>query len=398
VAWGALQLVYNLYLRELGFDEGAMGVFAAAQTLAMAVTGVLLGAAFNRAGIWRCVFASMALFAVAAVGLAFAESLPVALAIGVVSGIGVSAPFTGTMPFIVEAVEPERRQFASTVAYALVGMSFTLGSLVGGLLPPLLALPPLLEYRWTLVAAAGFAVVALVPLALMSRERRTAVRPDRVSDESPLGGAERAQARADGAVFVTISLLIAAGFGAFLPFFNVYLAALGAPSPLIGLIFAAGAAAQALAGLAAQPIIRRFGTLWTTAGLRLAPLPLFALMLAMPTVAVATLASVARAAFYGPTLPAEATFVADILPPAARSHVFGLRFAAWNLGWAGASVAAGWAISRSGYAPALVAFIVLMVCANVLNLVYFRRHPHVASGQVAGVMPPRFAAGREAAS
>jgi MFS family permease len=303
------------------------------------------------------------------------------------TGLGIAAPFTATMPFIAEVVRPDRRQLVSTVAFALLGLSFTLGSLIGGLMPDLLRLGPVDEYRWTLVAGVAAAASSLLPLLLMSAERRQAhARGNRRAAVVPTPE-ERTQGRRDGAMFVLMAGLLAAGFGAILPFYNVYLASLGSDARTIGLIYALAGAAQAVVGLAAPAINGRIGNLWATAGLRLAPLPLFALLLIAPGAGLATLAYVVRAALYGPTIPAESTFIVDILPESMRSHVFGLRVTSWNIAWAMSTAAAGWVIVRAGYAPVIVAFIAAMVIANAIYLIYVRRHPLVTSGQVSGVLP-----------
>ncbi len=387
VAWGVFQLVFNLYLRALGLNEDAMGIFAAGQTLGMAAAGAALGSLFERQGMWRCLVVGVILFALSGFALAFVEFFPAIVAFGVLTGIGIAAPFTATMPFIMEAVAVDRRQLISTIAFALLGLSMTLGSLLGGLLPDLLAAEPVAEYRWTLVAGVAAAACSLVPLMLMSPERRHAHARGRSTRSSEGSPEAVAQGRKDGALFVAVAAMFALGFGALLPFYNVYLASLGSSARTIGLIYAVAGLCQAAVGLCAPPIIRRFGTLGVTAGLRLAPLPLFALLVFMPGVGLATLAYIVRAALYGPTIPAESGFIAEILPASVRSHVFGLRVTSWNIAWAAGSVAAGWLIVRAGYPPVIVIFIVAMVVANVIYVLYVRRHPLVISGEMRGVLP-----------
>ncbi|MGI9254614.1 MAG: MFS transporter, partial [Thermomicrobiales bacterium] len=106
IAWGVFQLVFNLYLRTLGLNEDAMGIYAAVQTLGMAVAGAALGALFVRHGMWRCLVGGIVLFAIAGFGLALAGSFPLIVVLGALTGMGMAAPFTATMPFIVEAVAP----------------------------------------------------------------------------------------------------------------------------------------------------------------------------------------------------------------------------------------------------------------------------------------------------
>jgi MFS family permease len=388
VAWGVLQLVLNLYLRELGQDEAVMGLFSAAQTLAMAATGAAIGALFARLGIWRTMTGGLALFVVAAFALALVSSTPLLLAMAVLSGVGVSSLFAGTMPAIVEWVAPDGRQFATTVAFALVGLSLTLGSLVGGFLPRLIDLEPLAEFRWTIGGGAALAACALIPLLRMEPGRRRPV-PHAGRPATAESGADAGRARSDAAVFVGLSAVYAIGYGALLPFYNVYLASLGAGPQTIGAVYALSGFLQATLGLLAPVVARRTGSLWAVAALRLAPLPVVAALLAAPSVGLAAVAFVARGATFGPTIPTEATFVAEVVPARSRSAVFGWRFASWNLAWAGASAAAGAIIVRAGYGPVIGIFIAAMVVASALWLLYFVRHPRVRDGGIAGALPRR---------
>lgn len=395
VAWGVLQLVFNLYLRELGLNEDAMGLFSAGQTLAMAATGTATGALFGRFGIWRCMVGGLALFATAGFGLALVESPPLLLLLAVLTGVGVSSLFAGTMPAIVEWVAPAERQMVSTVAFALVGFSMTFGSLLGGFLPRLLTLTPVWEYRWTILGGVALAAIALLPLLAMGPELRRPVHHAAThrTDEEP---EDHGRTRADAAVFVGLSALYAIGYGSLLPFYNVYLASLGAGPQAIGAVYALSGFLQATLGLAAPALTRRGGSLWTVAGLRLAPFPLFAALLAVPSAGLAAAAYVARGGLFGPTIPTEATFVAETIPARARSAVFGWRFASWNLAWAAASAAAGWAIVRAGYGPAIVTSLLAVLAANVIWIAYFARHPRVRDGRIAGALPARAAAGEGA--
>ncbi|MFM8595232.1 MAG: MFS transporter [Chloroflexota bacterium] len=388
VAWGVLGLDVNLYLRELGLNEEAMGIFAAVQTLAMAAAGVAMGPLFHRIGVWATLVVGLVLFAVASLALALVSGFWALLALGVLTGFGISALFTGTMPMIIDLVPANRRASVSTVAFALIGLSFTLGSLLGGLLPTVLPLAPLGSYRWTIAISAVIAGISLVTLLKIDRIHwRPAPKPEHHEspkpDVPPTSGTRR-----DTFVAVLVSGLLAAAFGALLPFYNVYLVDLGMATSTIGLVCAAGGFAQAVVGLTAPAWSRRLGSIWTVSGLRLAPVPFFAALVLMPSLGLASIAYIARAGFFGPTVPAESTFIADFFPPKVRSHVFGLRFASWNLGWALASGVAGVLIVSYGYNPVILLFVGFTIAANVLNALYFGRHPAVVSGEVPGALPP----------
>lgn len=390
VGYGVFQIIFNLYLAELGLREDDMGLFSAAQTVVMAAGAATMGPVIARAGIWRVMMAGLAIVLLTSLGLAWAEQPLLLLALSAVSGIGLAYLFTTTMPFIIEWTPRLDRQLVSTLAFAVIGLSGTLGSLVGGFLPRLLGdLNPLWAYRWTLVAGTAFAATAVVPLLRMGSARQGKPEPDPSAAREAGDAAGRRQVRADVAIFVLIGGLMAVGAGMVIPFYNVYLSSLGADAGQIGLVFALAGLGAATIGLAAPVVARRWGALAGVAIVRLAGLPLYAVLLFAPALPVAILAHIARQTSVSMAWPIDSTFISEVLPPRARANVFGLRSAAWNLTWAGASLVGGNLIVRAGYAPAFIAMIVFTAGSMALFVGYYMRHPRVRSGELATALPPR---------
>jgi MFS family permease len=172
-----------------------------------------------------------------------------------------------------------------------------------------------------------------------------------------------------------------------MPFYNVYLTTLGASAEQVGYVFAVAGLGAATVGLAAPAVTRRFGALWGSIVVRLAGVPLFLALLASPTLPVAILAYIARQTTISMAWPIDSTFIAEVLPPRARTAVFGYRSAAWNAGWAIASLAGGVAIVRFGYDVTFVAIAFFMTLAMIVFAAYFLRHPRVQSGEVPSALP-----------
>ncbi|HYO29592.1 MAG TPA: MFS transporter [Thermomicrobiales bacterium] len=396
VGWGVFQLIFNLYLRELNLREDDMGAFSAAQTLTMAATAATMGPVVGRVGIWRSLVGGMVVFLATSYGLAWAEQPPLLLALSAASGIGLAYLFTGTMPFIIEWVPARQRQTISTLAFAVIGLSGTVGSLLGGALPNVLPVDDLWAFRWTLVAGTLVATLALVPLFSMGTARSGRAEPDPTAAREAEDHAGRRRVRTDVGVFVLIGGLMALGAGMVVPFYNVYLTSLGANAGQIGLVYAAAGLASATIGLAAPALARRWGALAGVAVVRVAPLPLYALLPFAPVLSVAVVAHVVRQTSISMAWPIDSTFIAEVLPPKARAGVFGLRSAAWNLGWAGASLAGGWLIVQRGYGPTFVGYIVFTALAMALFVVYYARHTRVRAGEVTTALPSRASESRAA--
>src|SRR5690606_7966127 len=119
--------------------------------------------------------------------------------------------------------------------------------------------------------------------------------------------------RLDVGVFVAVGLITAIGAGLVVPFYNVFLQTLGANPRQIGLIYALGGIAAAVIGLAAPLVSRRFGSLTAVLLIRGAPLPIYLLLVLVPSVGVAVVAHVVRQVSINMAWPVDSTFASEIV-------------------------------------------------------------------------------------
>jgi MFS family permease len=385
--WGVFTLIFNLYLRELNLHENDMGAFNAVQTLAMAGGAATMGTVLDRLGIWRATVAGVSIFLVAAMGLAFAEQPRFLLLLSAISGIGLAYLFTTTMPFIIAWTRRDERQFVSAVSFSVISLATTLGALIGGFLPSALPGDALHEYRWTLVAGMVISILGLAPMLMMGAARAGRGLPDPTAQKEASEPHERRQVRMDTWVFVLVGGLMAIGAGMVFPFYNVYLTELGASSTNVGYVYALAGLSAALIGLSAPMISRRLGSLYGVAAVRLSIVPFYLALILVPSLPLASLTHIVRQTSVSMAWPIDSTFIAEVLPPKARSNVYGLRSAAWNLGYSLASLVAGFLIVAIGYRITFADLIVFTTLAMAVFVGYYGRHPKVRSGELSGALP-----------
>lgn len=387
VGWGVFVLIFNLYLRELNLRENDMGAYSAIQTLAMAAGAATMGTVLDRLGVWRATFGGVSIFLASSFGLAFAETPAVIYVLAAVSGIGLAYLFTTTMPFIIAWTRRSERQIVSALSFSVVSLSTTLGSLVGGFLPQALPGNELLEYRWTLVAGSVIATLGLIPLLMMGPARTGRGLPDPTAAKEAADATERRQVRRDMAVFVLVGGLMAVGAGMVFPFYNVFLTSLGASSSTVGYVYAIAGLSAALIGLSAPFISQKLGSLYGVVVVRLAIVPFYLALVFAPALPLAAITHIVRQTSISMAWPIDSTFIAEVLPPRARSRVYGLRSAAWNLGYALASLVAGFLIVHYGYAVTFLDFVAFTILAMAVFFVYYSHHPRVRSGELSGALP-----------
>lgn len=380
VGIGMFMLIFNLYLLELDLREDYIGGFNAIHTVGIAGMSLTMGMLINRLGIWRCVTIGFVFFLLSSALLVTVTQPVLLLGLAVLGGVGTAFLFVPTMPFIVDLTRSSERHGVAALTFSLNSLSMTVASLVGGFTPRVLASvlpvesPSAEAFRYTLLLGLGIAALALIPLLRMSEHRRRS-RPDDAAQETQTGlpPLPPGRVRRHMMVFIAVGGLMSLGAGMVFPFYNVYLSTIGASPAQIGLIFSVAGVAAAILGLTSPYLASRFGAQTAVVMVRLAPLPLFGVMIAFPALWIAVLAHMIRTASINMGWPIDSSYIAGVLPPKARTAVFGYRSGAWNIGFALAAFAAGNIIVRFGYGVTFASYILFMTLSMGLFFTYFSR-------------------------
>ena len=363
-------------------------------TVAMALTALLMGPLIARFGAWWCMVAGSGLVVASSLGQAVVTQQAPLFGFAALGGIAQAGLMVPIMPFIIEQTGDAERADTSAVTYSLISLSMTGGALVGGRLPGLLPLvsavfapEAVATYRATLIAGVGLAAVGIVPLLLIGAGRRgSALQTGALLDNRPI----TRRVRGDMAAFVAVGALFSVSAAAIVPFYNVYLQDLGASPSLIGTVFSIGGVCGAVLGLISPVLARRYGVLRVAGGMRFVGVPLLTLLLVAPSLPLAFAAQVVRSAALSMAWPIDSNFIAEVLPNRQRATVFSLRSAAWNFTWALSSFVVGRLIvATGGYQAAFVTSSLFALLALALFTGYFRRHPHVVAQRAARAERPR---------
>lgn len=380
VAIGVFMLVFNLYLIELGLREDFIGLFNFIQTGSMALTAFLMGRLIGRFGLWPLVTGGVMIFLSTSTVLTLVTNDVLLLVLAVFWGASTTFVFTTVMPFVVELTRTRERQQVSAVVVSLTAFSSMIGSLVGGWAPLLLAAlfgferPSVEAFRGTMYIGIGVATLALIPLFLMSAERKRQ-RPSEgpaQQTQSVDPNLPRQVIRRRTLVFVMTGGLMSLGGGAVMPFYNVYLSSLGASPATIGVVFAGASLFAAIMGLGAPYFVRRLGSPLAATVIRCSTVPFFLLMIFFPVMPLAIAAHWIRNASQSLGWSIESTYVSEVLPRRQAVAAFGYRSGAWNVGYSLAALAAGWLIVQYGYAPTFVMYACAMTIAFAQFYPYFR--------------------------
>lgn len=398
IALGTFTLDFNLYLLALDFREDFIGLASALQTFAMAGTAFMLGGMLGRYGVWRVVLLSLIVFVLLSSVMSLAHEAWMILPVAILWGANTSFLFSTVMPFVVELSDESRRSRVASLTVSTSMVATTIGSLIGGWVPRLTGLmlgverDSVMAFRGALFAGIILAAFGLIPLLLMSQERRAPMVDDDdeedVEEITPAPGEKRGLPRMAGPtqrhrliVFTAVGGLMSLGAGMTFPFFNVYLASIGATPSQIGLVFAGASIFAAGTTLLGPRIVSLLGQERAITAGRLSPVPFVLLLIVAPSLGLATLAHLTRTASQGLGWSMESTMMSTALRGRARRAIFGYRSGTWNIGYSLSSLVGGALIVRWGYDPTFAIYGAFMLIAMGLFYIYFVHISPVGQGR-----------------
>ncbi|MHB8645846.1 MAG: MFS transporter [Thermomicrobiales bacterium] len=378
-AFGASDLLFNLYLTRLGYREDFIGLVNAVTQLVWAVSAATAGALAHR---WtsRRVLIAGALVLGAGYAARGAVTAPwliiVTFSVGCIGGGWV---FAIGMNFIADYTTPARRLGAIALYTMASSLSTTLGSIGGGWLPSVIghfggARGGATPIRLTLLLSAGIIFLSVLPLLGVgppSVELGASLPPPDRASSTPRRRTPAQQTRRDMAFYFVFAFVLAGGVAMVIPFYNVYLSRHGFSTGAIGVVYGCGGICGALFGLAVPVFGARVGIARGAGILRAFPgLFFFALIFVSPAW-LAAAAHIGRRGCFDASYALESNFASRLFPARVRAHVFAWREATLSLGIALLSPIGGLLIVHFGYRAAFAVFAVATAIILAIFLGYF---------------------------
>jgi len=402
-----ISLLWNLYLKSIGYSPTIIGQTLSLKALGSAV--LALPAAFFVARIDSKRLLPSAAFLVAAAYVA--QSL--ALSVSVVSAaVFMSGAFStvfqvSTGPFFMRNSGPRERIHLFSLNAALSMGTGLIGSLAGGFLKDGLVsagVPETWAYRIGLLAGAAFVLAAFIPFAKIDersaiRDMDTPAAPAGTATEdakpasADAGAAASPAARVEGAAAGTASaatadrigpalwvklilpsFLVGLGAGLTVPYLNLYFKLVfNLGDGAIGAAVAAGQVATFL-GMAASPLLaRKIGkarSVFVTQGVSI---PLILVLAFVGSLPLALAAYLARQVFMNMSTPISDNFALELVPQSRQGLVNAVKMLAWTGSWAISARISGGLIDSRGFAPSFVLTASCYALSTLLFWLFFIR-------------------------
>ncbi|MGD2207319.1 MAG: MFS transporter, partial [Anaerolineae bacterium] len=297
------------------------------------------------------------------------------VAMNVLSGLAQSLLGVTGSPFLVENSGEQERSYLFSFSFGIQTTAAFVGNWLGGQLPTWLgtlgdvSAISTTAYGWSLLCVAMIGGLALVPLALLKRQRQE---HDSQPMLSPFQYA-RQQPRLLGALIGPM-LITSLGAGLLMPFRNVfYRHTYHQSDSTIGTLFAVGSLAMGLGLLIAPPIADRFGKIQLVVVSQALSIPFLFLMGFAPWFWLSAVAYLVRLVLMNMSGPIYQAFVMEHVDPAARATAASLISISWSFGWAFSPQLSGWIQENYGFGPVFFGTGITYVTATWLYYWFFIR-------------------------
>jgi MFS family permease len=376
-------VLFNLYLKRLGYGEAFIGDLVSVTALATVLTALALGFLGDRVSrrwLFRIGVATQGLGLAARSLLTGRAGL---LASTVVAGISFPLWHIAYIPLLTAYSREEERTHLFSVVAATWLVAGVLGNGLAGALPGFYAALTGVQtegipaYRSALLVGAGFYGLGLLPLLFLPPEERQ--RQDE-STEQPAAPSRVVSGQI--AAFTAVAALLAFGERMILPFLNLFFKErLGAEASVIGLIFAGARIVAFAATFLVPALTRRWGQVRTVTGLRLAFLPFLAGMALAPSLGLVVPFYYAWSALWNMVLPPVRVFQMALIPENQRVRVTSLAGqgsgVAQSLAGAAAAALAGRLILHLGYPAVYLLTIPFFFVGTLMYYAMFKRYERI---------------------
>jgi len=364
MGFSGIMLLFNLYLKELGFPESRIGNIISATTAGTAIMAIPASLLLRRFPIKRILIIATPIAVFSYLLQVTVAQYQLIILAGFAAGIAVVFSRVAAAPFFMRNSTPKERPYLFSMQFASTLVAGIIGNILGGFLPGIIehaGLVPYLTYRYTLVIFSGLVLASLIPISMIKQTipRRT----ERIRIHS---------SRMIGKLFLP-NLIVGIGAGLSIPFLNLYFKdVFHAKTALIGILYSLQQVIM-IGGLLIAPLIaERIGKIRTVVISQLISIPFLIILGVTNQIIFAVLAFLIRAAFMNMAQPLFTNFAMEKVKHDEQPFVNALLVIAWTVGWGASASIGGLLIERFSYAIPFFTTSFLYLVSTILIFTFFK--------------------------
>lgn len=337
IGFGIFMVIYNFYIRELGYSESVNGQIISMTALATALILVPAGIASDRIGRKRAMLFGAVATGVAMLFRSMVEMQELLILFAFFTGLTTAFLQVSGIPWLAENSKADQRVHLFSIHFAIMTGANVIGNLSGGIFTDVFSLfvDQLTSIRITLLIASVFFIAGLVPIL------RFAEAPKDKNDLRGIKGFsfKNLSANNEGvkiiAMFAFAQLLIGIGAGLVIPYLNLYFAdRFEASNSAIGIIISLGQAATAFAMIIGPVVVRKVGEVRAVVILQLMSLPFLLLTAYTENLWLAAIGFLFRQALMNAGNPIQMSLMMSRVNDSMKGLANSVNQMVFNLGWA----------------------------------------------------------------
>jgi len=373
--FGVHRILFNFFLRSLGFDETFMGLLSTVSSMTVLISALpmgyladLLGRKFSMVVAALLTGASILLMVIFPTGA-------ILIATNILMGIGSSLGAVVSGPFLMENSGEEERTYLFSIGSGLRMAAYSAGDWVGGYMPTwfgnLFEVSPVSStaYAWAIGMAGVLVISAAVPRLMLRRNK--------LNNEERSIFAPIAFARQNPGILTKLLLpmfVTSIGAGLIMPFMNIFFSNVhNQPDPVIGTMFAWGSLAMGIGLILAPAFADRYGKIRVVVYSQAISIPFLALLGFSPFFGLSALAYFVRLTLMNMSSPVYQTFVMEQVDADSRAMVASLNSMVNSFGRAFSPVISGWMQVNYGFGPPFTGTIIMYMIAIGMYYFFFLR-------------------------
>ncbi|QCT03040.1 major facilitator superfamily MFS_1 [Paenibacillus algicola] len=342
IGTGMFGVLYNLYIRDIGYSDAMNGTVVSVQSLATALMFIPIGFLGDRGSRKQLLVIGAMLSGISLIVRAWTEQSTGLLGLAVVTGIFSSVFQVLAIPFLAENTKKsERMRIFSYHASLMLGAQ-VLGGMGGGFLADLLqftGISRVTSLSIVLMIGGVSALAAFLPLlftqevsAVAEKEPQEAPAP--VQTEAQRRQSDRQDLKVIGQ-FTIAQLLIGLGSGLVVPYLNLYFTNRFEVSlSAVGILISLGQIMTIFSMLIGPWLVRRLGAVTSVLCFQLLSLPFLLITGFTNIFAVAAIGFLFRQALMNAANPIQASILVERVPDHRRGIANSFTQTAFMMGWA----------------------------------------------------------------
>jgi MFS family permease len=334
IGMGIFMVIYNFYVRELGYAEDVNGKIISMNSLATALILIPAGILSDRLGRKKVMLFGALVTGILLIFRSITEAQSLLIMFAFLTGLTMAFIMVSGIPWLAENSTEEQRVHLFSIQFAVMTGANVIGSILGGALTDLFSLgfTEVESIRYTLLIGAIIFLIGIIPMTKFKDIRKT-----ENNRNNPNNGKFNIKKNKYTMIilFAIPALLIGFGAGLVIPYLNLYFSdRFAASNTMIGVIISLGQAATAIAIIIGPLVVRKVGEVKAVVILQLLSLPFLLLTAFTEHLWLAAIGFLFRQALMNAGNPIQSSLMMSMVDDSVKGLANSVNQMVFNLGWA----------------------------------------------------------------